>query len=67
MCPICCPATLPVSKAGEQGVLEVFSTHLAVAQSARGSPDVLTSLNFADKPVEHDQLSPHFVDLNSSP
>jgi hypothetical protein len=58
-----------VSKAEEEGVFEEFSTHLAVVHSTHGSPDVLTSLDFADKPVEYDRLFPHSysVGLNSSP
>jgi hypothetical protein len=61
-------ATLAVSKAGEQGIFVDFSTHLAVVHSTRGSPEVSTSLDFADKPAEHDQLYRHsyLVSLNSS-
>jgi hypothetical protein len=62
-------ATFSVVKAGEQGVFEEFSTHLSVVYSTRGQPDVLTSLDFADKPAEHDQLFPHSfsVGLNYYP
>jgi hypothetical protein len=62
-------ATLAVVKAGEQGVFEEFSTHLAVVHSTRGSPNVLTALDFTDKPAEQDKFSPHSysVGLNSSP
>jgi hypothetical protein len=55
-----------VGKAGEQGVFEKFSTHLAVVRSTRISPEMSTSLYFADEPAEHDQLFSHsyLVGLN---
>jgi hypothetical protein len=34
-------------------------THMDVVHSTRDSPDMVTSLHFADKPAEHDQLFPH--------
>jgi hypothetical protein len=43
-------STIVVDKAGEQSFREEFSTHLSVEHYARGSPDVFTSLYFADKP-----------------
>jgi hypothetical protein len=66
---VLCVATLAVSKVGEQGIVEDFSSQLAVVHLTCGSPDMLTSLDFADKPAEHDQLFPHLylIDLNSFP
>jgi hypothetical protein len=44
-------------------------THLAVVRSTWRSPEVSTSMDLADKPVEHYQLFPHSysVGLNYSP
>jgi len=60
---------LAVGNAWELGVVDEFSTHLAVVHSTRGSSGVLSSLYFIDKPAEHDQLFPHSysVGQNSSP
>jgi hypothetical protein len=61
MCSIRCPASLADDKA--------FWKYFPHTRSTRGWHDVLTSLDFADKPAEHYQLFPHSlpVDLNSSP
>jgi hypothetical protein len=45
-----------VGKAGEQGVFGEFSIHAAMVHSTRGSTDVFTSLDSADKPAEHDRF-----------
>jgi hypothetical protein len=55
---VLCVATLTVGKAGGQDIFEELSRHMAAVHSTRGLSDVLTSLDFANKPAEHDQLFP---------
>ena len=40
--------------------------HLAAVFSARGKPNMSTSLDFTDKPVQHYQLFPHSCSVGSS-
>jgi hypothetical protein len=60
-----CVATLAVGQIAQRGVLEEFSTQLAVLHPVITSPDLLTSLDFADKPPTVSTL--YAVGLNSSP
>lgn len=60
----CCVATLVVNTVGNKGVQ--VSTHLAVVFSAHDEPNMSTSLDFTDKPVEHYQLFPHSCSVGSS-
>lgn len=44
--------TFVVGNARQQGIYEEFSSYLSVVCLAYGQPDMLTSLDYADKPAE---------------
>jgi hypothetical protein len=61
-----CVATFAVNTVGDKGVFKQVSTHLAVVFSARGEPNMSTSSDFTNKPVEHYQLFPLSCSVGSS-
>jgi hypothetical protein len=58
-----CVATFAVNTVGDKGVFIQVSTLLDVVFSAHGEPNMSTTLNFTNKPVEHYQLFPLYVQL----
>ena len=62
----CCVATFAVDTVGDKGVFKQVFIQLALVFSVCGKPNMSTSLDSTDKPVEHCQLFPHSCSVSSS-